>query len=378
MGAGSGIDTFIIKTVEWCNLNCSYCYFYHGQDTSFENRPRFMPRKTIEHAVPKIIEHCLANGISDIHLTLHGGEPLLQPKKDYLWMMEQFDKIDAAGITTHRKITTNAVTLNDEWAELLARYSVNVGISLDGTREAHDSARVDLAGRGSYDRVIRGLKSAQKFGDKGLKVGTISVLNPFENGKLIYEHLRGLGVKTINLVLPEANYVQPLDAPLDGYAHKDLVIDIFDAWIQEDNAEVSIRFFQDAIRAVAGLPSYSDQFGFAPVNVAVLETDGSMQPTDNFRACADGMTELGLSIYRDSFDDLYNHEFFQLCRDQQLLVPEECSGCKFLDICGGGRISTRYSEKDGFSRKTVHCETLYSLFEHIETVLDKRRQQAAA
>lgn len=312
MGAGSGIDTFIIKTVEWCNLNCSYCYFYHGQDTSFENRPRFMPRKTIEHAVPKIIEHCLANGISDIHLTLHGGEPLLQPKKDYLWMMEQFDKIDAAGIATHRKITTNAV----------------------------------------------------------------SVLNPFENGKLIYEHLRGLGVKTINLVLPEANYVQPLDAPLDGYAHKDLVIDIFDAWIQEDNAEVSIRFFQDAIRAVAGLPSYSDQFGFAPVNVAVLETDGSMQPTDNFRACADGMTELGLSIYRDSFDDLYNHEFFQLCRDQQLLVPEECSSCKFLDICGGGRISTRYSEKAGFSRKTVHCETLYSLFEHIETVLDKRRQEA--
>lgn len=376
--AEDGIDTYILKTVEWCNLNCSYCYFYNGQDTSFQGRPRYMPHSVLERAVPKIIDHCRTHSISDIHLTLHGGEPLLQPKPDFLWTMDQLDRIDSAGITTHRKMTTNAVTLNDEWAQLLARYSINLGVSLDGTREVHDAARVDLAGRGSYDRVIRGLRTALDHEDEGLMVGTISVLFPLENGKRTYEHLRSLGVKNINLVLPEANYVQKLDPPTTEYGYRELTLDIFDAWIAEDNPDVNIRFFQDAIRAVAGLPSFSDQFGFAPVNVAVIETDGSIQPTDNFRACADGMTELGLSVYRDSFDDLYNHEFFELCRRQQALIPAECAGCKFREICGGGRITTRYSATEGFTRKTVHCDTLYGLFEHIEGVLQRRDAMLAS
>lgn len=374
---GNGIDTFIIKTVEWCNLNCTYCYFYNGQDNSFEDRPRYMPRSVMSQAVPKIIDHCRDHDITDIHLTLHGGEPLLQPKKDFLWTMGQLDKIDAAGIRTHRKMTTNAVTLNDEWAELLARHSVHLGISLDGTREIHDAARIDKAGRGSYDRVIRGLQTALNHEKNGLKVGTISVLFPLDNGRRIYQHIRSLGVKNINLVLPEANYVQELQPPATDYGYRELTLDIFDAWMEEDDPEINIRFFQDAIRAVAGLPAYSDQFGFAPVNVAVLETDGSIQPTDNFRSCANGMTELGLNISRDTFDDLYDHEFFKLCREQQTMIPAECSGCKFREICGGGRITTRYSATEGFDRKTVHCDTLYSLFDHIQDVLDERNRALA-
>jgi sulfatase maturation enzyme AslB (radical SAM superfamily) len=74
---------------------------------------------------------------------------------------------------------------------------VKVGISLDGTREVHDSAKVDLAGRGSYDRVVRGLKTAQEYGEKGLIVGTIRVLNPFENGTR-YSEADGFSRKAVH------------------------------------------------------------------------------------------------------------------------------------------------------------------------------------
>ena len=29
----------ILKTAERCNLNCSYCYFFHGGDDSYKKHP---------------------------------------------------------------------------------------------------------------------------------------------------------------------------------------------------------------------------------------------------------------------------------------------------------------------------------------------------
>lgn len=367
MASATGIDTYIIKTVEWCNLNCSYCYFYNGQDTSFKGRPRFLDRATIAALVPKIIAHSNRHGIDRVDLTLHGGEPLLQPKAEYLWMMSQFDRIDDAGIRTNRKCTTNGVLLDSEWATLLAERNVSLGVSIDGPESIHDACRVDLAGRGSYSRAVRGLQTALRFQDQGLRVGTISVLNPTLDGTTTYAHLRSLGVEKINIILPEANYVQPLEIESSKYGA--LLSQLFDAWVAENNPNVHVKLFEDTIRAVAGLPSASDQFGFAPVRVAVIETDGSVQPTDNFRACADGISELGVNIRRNDLDDLYFHEFFQLCIDQQKFIPSECGGCRFVDICGGGRITNRYSAEDGFARKSVHCDALYSMYSHVSETL---------
>lgn len=371
MSVSTGIDTYIIKTVEWCNLNCSYCYFYHGQDTSFEGRPRHLARPLISALVPKIIAHSEDHGIDHVDITLHGGEPLLQSKADYRWMMGQFDKIDQAGIRTNRKCTTNGVLLDDEWAALLAEQKVALGVSIDGPQEVHDAFRVDMAGRGSYSRAVRGLEAALRYKDQGLRVSTISVLSPSLDGRRTYAHLRSLGVDIINIVLPEANYVQPLSEPSAKYGQ--LLTELFDAWVSEDNNRVQIRLFADVIRAVAGLPSTSDQFGVAPVRVAVLETDGSLQPTDNFRACADGMTEVGVNILTHDIDALYFHDFFQLCLNQQENVPDECAGCRFVDICAGGRITSRYSRNDGFSRKSVHCDALYRMYAHVAATLADAR-----
>lgn len=369
MASNTGIDTYIIKTVEWCNLNCTYCYFYNGQDTTFAGRPKFMSRKIISAMVPKIIDHCQKHNISEVHLVMHGGEPLLQSKDDYRFMVAEFDALNDHGINVVWKCTTNAVTLTEEWAKLLADRQVHLGVSIDGTKDVHDSMRVDHAGRGSYDRVVKGLNTALKWESEGLRVGTISVINPAESGTETYRHLRSLGIRNINLVLPEANYVQPLPDDAPAGSHGETLKQIFDAWVKEDNSQVNIGFFRDVIRAISGLSAHSDQFGSAPVNVAVIETDGSIQPTDNFRACADGMTDLGLDIFHHGFDDLLEHPFFAYCNQQQKFVPEECSGCKFLEICGGGRVTNRYSADEGFSRKSVHCESLYSLFEHVEQTL---------
>ncbi|MGN9914124.1 hypothetical protein ACTMTJ_42020 [Phytohabitans sp. LJ34] len=120
------------------------------------------------------------------------------------------------------------------------------------------------------------------------------------------------------------------------------------------------------VQGLVGQRPQSDQFGSAPVRVAVIETDGSVEPTDNFKACADRMTDLGLDIFRNTFDDLYYDEFFKNCVDTVGRVPDACRDCAFVQICAGGPMSTRYSVAEGFGQRTVYCKEFKSMFAHVD------------
>jgi uncharacterized protein len=377
---GTGIDTYIIKTASICNLDCSYCYYYHGADTSYRLRPKRMPMEVIVTSVPKIIDHCRRHGIQTIDLTLHGGEPLLQTRDDFVTMMRQFDLIDAAGITTRRKCQTNAVLLDDAWAELLTTWKVRLGVSIDGPREAHDQYRVDHAGRGSYDRAVGGLRTALAWWDRGLRTSVLSVINPAHSGGAMYRHLRSLGVAHMDFLIPEANYAHPPEGyqPLGAATpYGDFLIEVFDAWIGEDDPGVHVRLLDRILRSLLGQTIHSDDIGTADVRVAVLEADGAIEPTDNFKSCVDGMTDLGLSIFRDDFDALYHHDFFDHCLDGAQRVPMDCAGCPFVSTCGGGRTTTRFSLEGLFSRRTIYCYDLYKVYEHVQATIDRLAAQAA-
>ena len=55
--------------------------------------------------------------------------------------------------------TTNAVLMTEEIAKELAQYeNFGVLVSIDGPREVHDLYRVDVSGKGTFDRALRGLR----------------------------------------------------------------------------------------------------------------------------------------------------------------------------------------------------------------------------
>ena len=59
-------------------------------------------------------------------------------------------------------LQTNGTLLTDEWCGFLKEHEFMVGISLDGPEDAHDRYRRDRAGKGTFAKVMGGLRLLQK------------------------------------------------------------------------------------------------------------------------------------------------------------------------------------------------------------------------
>ena len=79
-------------------------------------------------------------------------------------------------------IQTNATLLDEEWAAFFAENDVLVGVSIDGPRELHDTYRVDKGGKGSFDKVMRGLGFLRDAGVDWNALTTVHAANA-EHGR---------------------------------------------------------------------------------------------------------------------------------------------------------------------------------------------------
>ena len=54
--------------------------------------------------------------------------------------------------------------MNDDSCVFFKEHNFLVGLSVDGFRELHDAYRVDKAGHGTFEQVMRGWNSLMKHG----------------------------------------------------------------------------------------------------------------------------------------------------------------------------------------------------------------------
>lgn len=106
-----------------CDLKCSYCY----QNV----HRRAQPGGEASYDLDKLKQAIEAHG-DGFHL--FGGEPLLMPEDDleelWRWGYEKYGR---------NGLQTNGVRLNPRHVEMIRRYNVLVGISIDGPDELNDA-----------------------------------------------------------------------------------------------------------------------------------------------------------------------------------------------------------------------------------------------
>jgi len=154
------MNVTVVVTKE-CNFNCSYCYM-HGKTQ--ERMTKETARQTVDFLLSDKVNGYIPPETPVIILEFIGGEPLLEIEIiDYF--MDYF--VYEAMRLNHRWATNYVISMSSNGSlyetpkvqEFAKKYRgrFNIGITIDGTKELHDTCRVYRDGRGTYDDVLRNI-----------------------------------------------------------------------------------------------------------------------------------------------------------------------------------------------------------------------------
>jgi uncharacterized protein len=357
------ISAVILKLASLCNLNCTYCYMYNHEDKSYLRRPKLISDETFDATLAVMKRYCEKNG-TRMALNFHGGEPTLIGAKRFGVLAGRAREVLGESLSL-LAMQTNATLIDDAWIEVLQQHRVHVGVSLDGPREINDVARVDHAGRGSYDTVLVGLRRLQAG---GLSPRVLSVVNPGSSGADAYEHLRSLGLDAFDFLLPDVSHDNKRrfygafgDTPV-----ADFLIPAFDAWLAEENPAIEIRLFADVVHYLLGGEMVSDSFGNPLMGYLIVDTDGAIEALDALRVCDDGIAASGLNVLRAGFEDLaHGLPLVYQAVEEGFPLPRACARCPERELCGGGYLPHRYSRANGFDNPSVWCADILAFLAHV-------------
>jgi len=132
-------------------MACNYCSAPKTIDS--------MSRETAFKVVDMAADHATRQSLRNVCLSFFGGEPLLRKKL-------VFDTIDYSSRVAHEKdvsftyrLTTNGTMVDNHFVERCRAVGLQLALSIDGTKEAHDKHRRFRNGSPTFDAVSRAGKT---------------------------------------------------------------------------------------------------------------------------------------------------------------------------------------------------------------------------
>ncbi len=142
-----------VLTTLQCNFACDYCF--QGDHGDYN---KFAAKMSLETArdVARWIERRLDDVRPEkFHLTLFGGEPLLNLPVGYYLAERAHALCEERGIPQSLSVITNGLLLTPEVVDRLLPYGLyGVKITLDGDRDTHNRMRPLRGRQGTFDRII--------------------------------------------------------------------------------------------------------------------------------------------------------------------------------------------------------------------------------
>lgn len=353
--------SFIIKTVNTCNLACNYCYLPLLRQIQLQVIP--------DEYIKRIIEGTVDLGIPNVQFVWHGGEPLLAGQDFYRRAIEMQQTIGKPWQKFSNVMQSNGVLINDQWIDFFKKHNFGIGISIDGNEGVHDANRCNVGGGGSHKVAV---KSINKLKNCGCDGGICSVVTSTSLGQAskIVDFFSTLNVPEIDF-LPcfpsEFNGLSNIYA-VSANEYADFMIDAFDRWMENDQPNLQIRFFRDVMLLLLG--GTSNFCKLSPQKCSdflAVDYNGDVYPCDNFVGVQDW--KLGTLANEDLativFGD-YRRKFLR----QMSTFSEECHSCEWLRLCWGGCTFHRFLAGSEIQDKTIYCEARKRIFAHIAATLE--------
>lgn len=367
------IETVVIQATPFCNLNCSYCYLPFRLNT----------KRITPEVLSQIFRQVLQSRFVSDEITVmwHAGEPLILPIKFYreaFALQQQWNTSDKVKIVN--AMQTNATLITEEWCEFFKEQNLRVCLSLDGPEHLHDTHRVDIAKRGSFQRAMRG---ARLLRDSGIDFGVIAVITQetVQHPDDFWNFFAELRPSRLGLNPEEyggANLHASLRSQEGIQQYRAFFKRILELSAQAD-PPIVIREVEEHLSSIINGPS-SRRF---PTNVPL--TYLNFDYTGNISSFAPELLSSHLpspqdfifgNVLHDTLEDMLMHPRFSEVSAQIEQGVKLCrETCDYFAFCGGGCPSNKLFENGTFaSTETNACQLHVKqpvdvLLEHLEKAL---------
>lgn len=335
-----------------CNLGCHYCYQNPQRDAG--NLDRSYDLEAMKAAIER----------EGGPFVLFGGEPLLLPLEDleelWAWGLERYGQ---------NFVQTNGTLIRDAHVRLFRRYSVHVGISLDGPGDLNDARWLGSVA-GTREATAATEAAIERLCREGMPPSLILTLHRANATGDALERLCGwlrdldaLGVTNVRLHMLEVDH--PLVRDRYALSERENVEALLAlARLEPDLAGIRFDVFADMERLLLGDDEQSTCVWMAcdPYTTeAVRGVEGQGQTSNCGRTNKDGIDfEKAATPGYERYLALHHtpHEF------------GGCAGCRFFLVCKGQCPGTAI---DGdWRNRTEHCEVWIELFALVERRLVER------
>ena len=324
-------------------------------------------------------EYATQEGLPEICVIFHGGEPLLAGSDCLVETTQWIRAAVPLSTTISFSLQTNGTLLDETRLTALVEANIGISLSIDGGKSANDLHRLDHKGKSSFDTTLRALELLEA--NPSIYSGLISVVDPRISPEELFGFFGPRKPPRWDFLLPDAHHERlPPGRQLNPRVYERWLIHAFDIWFDE-YSDVPVRTFDAILAACAGLPSETDAFGFGAPTMLTIETDGSYHDLDVLKITETGATSLDLHLETHTIAEASYSP--KLASHRELLrregLAEVCQGCAEVNICGGGSVPHRYSSS-GLRNPTVYCGEMLSLIGHarkrMEDVLSREAGSA--
>ena len=302
----------VVLTLE-CNLACPYCFEDHFRGNYV------MTAETSQLLIDHIKREQIECG-NAVELRFYGGEPLMAIPRLKEIARPLFEAAKNAGTTFTFSLVTNATLLTPAVVEELLPLGLNCAlITIDGPAEIHNAQRPYVSGAGSYDTIIKNLKSVYEL--ITIKPGGNFTQVNYRQFPAALDALLEAGIDPAKLGPVQFSPVHPKSGAQPIHGSSCLVGD--EKWICE--AIVWLR--HEILRR--GFSVDKLNMGICMIeldNNMVVNYDGSLYKCPGFM----GWPEFRIGTLADGISD------YSQSHNLDVWKTDECLDCAYLPLCFGG------------------------------------------
>lgn len=359
---GKMISCLQLCVSDACNLNCKYC-FADRSDGGSEKRitltrrtatEKLMSYETADKGMKAFIDIAKQHHKKRFIVKFFGREPMVNWKV-MSRLMKTYKHGEESGIDIRWDLTTNATLIDENTADLLGKYRVNLFVSVDSISDSNDLTRVSKDGGKTFQKIDDAVQMLRKHDVNIIFSAVITNTNFHTFDTRIIDYAKSRGVDTVIVLLAMQNDNL---ACQKAFSDEDICNRISQLYWYGKEHRINVRgYWHNPLRRLLTMTD-KHYFDDRPdkEDLASCSATGfqiAMEPSGDLFPCKAQSHHIG---HIDRLEDALRSENYQYQVMRTYMNVKDCKGCEIEGFCQGECLGhSEYKYNDIYTTDPRYC-----------------------